>query len=667
MTAEADDERHQRDPVAGTPRGEAALDPHGDADPHGDDSWAASFTAGAPSLPMALPPAGEASPPTRSPAPARSLAEVHAGDRLGEFELLVELGRGGFGCVFLARQTSLDRLVALKVTPDYGTEGRTLAQLEHESIVRVFSETHDPASGLRLLCMQYVAGPTLQRAMSRLQQADPCHWSGERLLRIIDGLNLKKTPFDPTAVRDRELIGESDWVETVAWIGTRLAEALAYAVDQGVLHRDIKPANVLFSQYGQPMLADFNLAFQSAPGKDDAAASFGGTLSYMSPESLDAFNAGHPAGPEAADHRSDLYSLGVVLFQLRNGRLPFPSAGLRTRPDPECLHRMAAERRRGIPEDSRRDDEHLLDRTIARCLAPDPGDRFADAMTLAKTLDGCRLFRGTERQLGMIGRTRMPGFLPTFVALIAVGLIPHFIGSAIQIAYNTARIVGQLTPEQHRAFLVMVFVYNPLVYSICFASLIRRLVTIFHGWRAANRRPDADADIDAARALAVDLPRRVAIVGCLGWFPGAIAFPAGMVWLAGTLPPAVWGHFVISFAMAGLIAVTYSYLGTQLLILRWMYPRMWRDLADFRPRSAAELRPVRPRVHLFQMLAGIIPLLGAVMLLAVSPAKVTAAEFEVFRWLVAVMILMGIAGVQLANRADRHVTRIIAAFTGNGH
>ncbi len=659
MTPELDDDERRRTGPADAPEHDSCA-----SGACAENSRESPLTAGAPSLPMALPAAGGAFPPARSPSSALSLADIKAGDRLGEFELLEELGRGGFGCVFLARQSSLDRLVALKVTPDYGAEGRTLAQLEHENIVRVFSETRDPETGLRWLCMQYVAGPTLQRTMSQLQQLDPSQWSGQRLLQIIDGLNLEKVRFDPTALRDRELVSESDWVETVAWIGMRLAEALAYAFERGVLHRDIKPANVLFSQYGQPMLADFNLAFQATPGVDDAAASFGGTLSYMSPESLDAFNPNHPAGPNTTDHRSDLYSLGVVLYQLRHGRLPFRSVGLQTRPSPETLRAMADERRRGLPTESHRGCEHPLDRTITRCLAAEPDDRFGDAMSLARTLEGCRLLRDTERQLGPVDRPDVPGFLLTFAGLIALGLVPHLIGSGIQIAYNTARIVGQLTPAQHDAFMTMVFVYNPLVYSLCFGSLVGRLVAVYRGWRAANGRSEDEPDIDEARALAVALPRRVALVGCLGWFPGAVAFPLGMVWLAGPLPLPLWGHFLISFAMAGLIAVTYSFLGTQLLVLRWMYPRMWRELRDFRLRTDRELRPVRPRVHTFQMLAGIIPLLGAVLLLAVSPRAVSVAEFEVFRWLVAFLILMGIAGTQLANSADRQVGRVIAAFTG---
>ena len=86
-----------------------------------------------------------------------------SGQRIDDFELLQLLGEGSFGKVFLARQLSLERQVALKVTSNHGCEARTLASLEHDHIVHVFSETVDPTRDLRLLCMQYVPGTTLQR------------------------------------------------------------------------------------------------------------------------------------------------------------------------------------------------------------------------------------------------------------------------------------------------------------------------------------------------------------------------------------------------------------------------------------------------------------------------------------------------------------------------
>lgn len=128
--------------------------------------------------------------------------------------------------------------------------------------------------------------------------------------------------LDPAALRDREFLAGCDFVEAVCWLGARLAEALAYAHSLGVLHRDIKPANVLLNQYGRPMLADFNIA-TVASGAGGKEGSLGGTLAYMAPEHLDAFMLRDAAAGDAVKEPADIYSLGLVLFELLCGCRPF--------------------------------------------------------------------------------------------------------------------------------------------------------------------------------------------------------------------------------------------------------------------------------------------------------------------------------------------------------
>jgi serine/threonine protein kinase len=189
-----------------------------------------------------------------------SSAFPEPGGQFGDFEILSLLGEGAFAKVYLARQISLGRQVALKVSANQGTEARTLAILEHDHIVRVFSEVVDPTHNLRLLCMQYVPGTTLQCLIEEFCRRDPRAWSGRALVEIIDRQSRQPAIFDPAALRDREVLHGADFIEAVCWIGARLAEALAHAHGQGVLHRDIKPANILVSRYGRPMLVDFNVA-----------------------------------------------------------------------------------------------------------------------------------------------------------------------------------------------------------------------------------------------------------------------------------------------------------------------------------------------------------------------------------------------------------------------
>src|SRR5262249_26999634 len=148
------------------------------------------------------------------------------GDRLDDFELVRLLGAGSFGRVFLARQLSLGRLVALKITAGAGNEARTLARLEHEHILLIFFEVADPLQGLHLLCMQYVPGSTLARVIEALERIDRADWDGQAILDVLDAADSEPVNLNAAALRDRELLAESDFVEAGCWLGARLAEAL---------------------------------------------------------------------------------------------------------------------------------------------------------------------------------------------------------------------------------------------------------------------------------------------------------------------------------------------------------------------------------------------------------------------------------------------------------
>src|SRR5262249_40424010 len=152
------------------------------------------------------------------------------------------------------------------------------------------------------------------------------------------------------------------------------------AHDHGVLHRDIKLANVLLNRYGRPLLTDFSVsAVQTQIGQQ--SSDLGGTLSYMAPEHFDAF-VDRSKEPEV-DERADIYSFGVVLFQLRSGRLPFDSGRHGDRSQ-DALCAMAAQRRLGAPElPPDLDVPPALSRVVRRCLEPSPDSRYPSADELA--------------------------------------------------------------------------------------------------------------------------------------------------------------------------------------------------------------------------------------------------------------------------------------------
>ena len=309
------------------------------------------------------------------------------GETIGGFRLVEELGRGGMARVFLALERHLaNRRVALKVTRAGSPEPQTLALLQHTHIVPVFSYHVDTVTGLHLLCMPYFGRVTLADLLAtpRARSAR----TGADLLAALDELEAPEEAR-PRA-EGREALRSLTFAQAIAWWGARLAEALQYAHDCGVLHHDIKPSNVLVTAGATPMLLDFNLARPSSPESQGVAA-IGGTLAYMAPEHIDAVaelradTAGHDS---RLDGRADIYSLGVVLHEALGSR-PFWRPEL-SGAAPGELRALIAARRVAAPRlrksEAGRKIPAALGAVIRRCLQPDAADRYARAAELAADL-----------------------------------------------------------------------------------------------------------------------------------------------------------------------------------------------------------------------------------------------------------------------------------------
>jgi hypothetical protein len=196
--------------------------------------------------------------------PRASVPEFEAGDddrRLPD--PLPVLGKGSFASVYLAQQKSMQRRVALKVSPHKGQEPQTLAQLDHPCIVRVFDQRQVAAQRLRLLYMEFAPSGTLADVVKLVQQNPAPARSGQILVLAATQAMMKAgVPPLSIAAWPKE-IASAPWSQVVCRIGAKLAEALEYAHGRGILHRDIKPANVLIGADGWPKLADFNISFCS--------------------------------------------------------------------------------------------------------------------------------------------------------------------------------------------------------------------------------------------------------------------------------------------------------------------------------------------------------------------------------------------------------------------
>jgi serine/threonine protein kinase len=578
-------------------------------------------------------------------------------ERIGEFEIVSKLGAGAFGQVFLARQTSLGRMVALKVMRGAprrdDTEGSLLAGLEHDHIVKVFSTFADEPAALHGLCLQYVPGADLGVVLRRVHEAG-APASGRALLDALDAVRKGDPVFDPGALRDRDELARDDFPQAVCRLGARLAEALAFAHARGVLHCDIKPANILVTPYGRPMLADFNVAFDRARRATDAV--YGGTLAYMAPEYRAAM-MGLPGG--AADERCDIYSLGVVLCELATGVRPAPAepaVRVTVRSDDSTAVPGGAVPGAHTPELPVELDRvpRELASVIRRCLDPAPARRYASASELAAALTGAGQLLAVRRALPVPGRAGRFAEAHPAVALALAGVLPHAVASVAQIGYNGVEI--RLEGAQRVAFLWVTVGYNLLAYPVLAGLSVWLFVALARGLARLDHL--SGPEVGALRGRARRIALRSATLGAVGWFPGALVFPLAVDVLAGPLGWREYAHFATSFTLAGIIGVVFSYLGIQFVVLRALLPRLGNPDAHAPAAAWAEVRPLTAFFGPAVALACAVPLVGAVLLLSLEGGYMSLE----FRLLVVALIALGACGVLIAEGIGRGGRELAAVW-----
>ncbi len=589
--------------------------------------------------------------------------DVNVGDTLDDFELLAQLGKGAFATVFLARQNSLQRLVALKVSSDRGTEAQTLAQLDHPHIVRVYDQRLLPARKLRLLYMQYIAGGTLQPVVEYIRQLPPTERNGSVLLKVLDRSLDLRGASPPSDSPVRQQIDRSGWAEVVCWLGARLALALDYAHRHGVLHRDVKPANVMLAADATPKLVDFNISFSSKLDGATPAAYFGGSLAYMSPEQLEASNPAHQRTPEQLDGRSDIYSLAVMLWELLTGRRPFPDESLQSGWK-QLLACMAARRHEGVPPEAidqlpARLPPGLKD-VLLKCLAPDPNHRYATAGELARQLELClqpqveRLMRPRSHDWRQRARRWA---LPI---LAAGGVLPNSMVSGFNILYNVQGIVGNMSPAAQQVFFSrQLLIVNLILYSvglyICLALSWSVITAIRKHRRGISLETD---DLPTLRARCLRLGAYVFYVSVVLWIVSSVLFPG---WLRVQLGPeeglglSAFLHFFVSQVLCGLLSGTMCFFFVTFFCVRVYYPLLVVPETVDRP-DVDDLTRLGRRVWRFVGVAIAMPLLGIAALFTFLVAEPGGQEqlFWVFGTLsiVGVVVLFLSLGVATGIQSD---------------
>jgi len=321
--------------------------------------------------------------------------------RLGEYRILREIGRGGMGVVYEAVQESLGRHVALKVLPvdrsgklleRFRLEAKAAARLHHTNIVPVFGVGED--TGTHFYVMQFIQGRGLDRLIGEVARLSSGKESASRHIDGLDDAGLSEiaqgvlsgrfrdeaTPVEnspaPSTVagikcdKPGPAAARGVYYRTVARFGAQAADALHHAHSQGVLHRDVKPSNLLVDCRGVLWVTDFGLAKADDSRDLTDTGDLVGTLRYMAPERFRG----------RADERSDVYSLGVTLYELIALRPAFDA------PDRlRLMEQIAA----GSMAPLKRADPHLprdLETIITRATAREPRDRYGSAYDLAEDL-----------------------------------------------------------------------------------------------------------------------------------------------------------------------------------------------------------------------------------------------------------------------------------------
>jgi len=307
-----------------------------------------------------------------------------AGDRLGKFVILSELGRGSMGVVYEALQEDLKRKVALKILPAnitldarqvrrFHREAESVARLRHDNVIQIYE----------------------------VGEIDQTHYFA---MELVDG-----QPLGEALGRDK------DSVLRAARIAMQAARGLAHAHERGVIHRDVKPSNLLVDRAGRVVVTDFGLARLTDSASLTSTDAIVGTPKYMSPEQI-------LPGTQPLDGRTDVYSLGATLYHVIAGRPPFEA------PSVQAFIRSILEDRAPSPRRFNRQVPHDLATIILRCLEKDPADRYADAAHLADDLErflaGERIHAKPKGLLALsYEAVRRHRIIASFGAIALVGLV----------------------------------------------------------------------------------------------------------------------------------------------------------------------------------------------------------------------------------------------------
>ncbi|WP_433682120.1 serine/threonine-protein kinase [Nocardia sp. CA-119907] len=590
---------------------------------------------------------------------AALVADLSPGRRIDDFDLITDLGAGALGRVFLARQRSMQRLVAVRLSIGRAAGGHNMAQLDHPHLVRVFDQrlvtatsaaAPEMTASTRLVYMQYLPGGTAAGVLAQRRRGAETD-GGVLLLRAIDTAMEAKGEIRPADSSVRAEIATLSWPETVAWIGRRLADALNYAEQQGVMHRDIKPANVLFTAEGIPKLADFAVRTAAPRSVTNSAAVEPDSLPYRSPEQLAELLDPSAAAPGPG---SDIFSLGALLWELLTGAAPFDDPPMPADPDAraETFATMVRLREQGITDATLArlpaDTPSALRRVLLECLQADPQRRWRNGAELAAQLDLCLDARARElvdpAPTSLAYRARR-WLLPILGLCIGV---PNVLASLYNINLNQSLVIDRMSVADQERFATVGLINNLIAFPIAALLLLfltRRPLTI--GLRLSRGREYSPRLLAAARRDTLHMGDWAVWVPFSFWLIAGLGWPLALGLAGVDLPRQTFLHFFAAQVVCAAIALAYPFFPIMIFAVRSVYPQLLVR-GGIGAKDERQLRKVAARGSFYLGVAASVPLLGVA-----SATFVDAADLHLVIFPVRVLSVGGILAFVLSYRLFR--------------
>ena len=360
--------------------------------------------------------------------PAAEWPEV--GSKFEGLELRAELGRGAFGRAYLAFDSSIGRLRAVKLAPGGSAEAKLIGRLIHPNVIDVcWTRT---VGGRTAVCMPFVGAATLADAIAATGGGRPA-----TAQTILDASHTRLAGLQPDSRSPAVVLATDSFLVGASAIAARIADAVDYLHRNGVVHGDVKPSNVVLEPGGAPQVIDFNLAAGEEP-----ATAIRGTPAYMAPELLDATLSGRSAtGVDGS--KADLFALGVTLIEFFTGRHPFRCTSDGT------LASFAAIVSKG-PPDLPASIPAPIARLLRACLAVDPRNRPASASELTRALDSFvrhERTRGARRKRQLL----LLAVIASIGALASFAMAPHRTEAAESHFQRGIRLLHEGKPDAARA------------------------------------------------------------------------------------------------------------------------------------------------------------------------------------------------------------------------